>query len=72
MRKLIIHSLIVAAVMLGGDWLANEGRETEQLARQLRPGTMLHDAKLRQYQMGATLQQQIYSARPQLVFAGID
>jgi len=58
--------------MLGGDWLANEGRETEQLARHLRPGTMLSEAKLQQYQMGATLQQRIYSARPQLVFAGID
>ena len=72
MKKLIIHSLIVAAVLIGGDWLANDGRETEALARQLRPGAMLSDAKLQQYQIGATLQQQIYSARPQLVFAGID
>lgn len=72
MKKLTIHSLIVAAVMLGGDWLANEGRETEQLARQLRPGAMLSDAKLQRYQIGTTLQQQIYSARPQLVFVKID
>ena len=70
--KLLAHAVIIAAVMLGGDLIANDGRETEQLARQLQPRSMLHDAKLRQYQIGANIQGQIYSARPQIVFAGID
>ena len=70
--KLLVHAIVIAAVMLGGDLIANDGRETEQLAHQLQPGNMLHDAKLRQYQVGAAIQGQVYFARPQLVFAKID
>ena len=58
--------------MLGGDLIANDGRGTDQLARQLQPRTRLHDAKLRKYQMGAAIQGQVYLARPQLVFADVD
>lgn len=70
--KLLVHVIVIAAVMLGSDFIANDARETERLVRELRPQAMLSDAKLRQHQMTATLHQRIYAARPQLVFAKID
>jgi hypothetical protein len=64
--KLLIHGLVVLVALFGSDVILNGGTETRALWRHLDLQSALNGAKVRNYQLGASVRQELYFARPHL------
>jgi hypothetical protein len=64
MRSLLCHALIVTAVLIGGDYRFNDGKDTEALLAALRADLIASQAQLQSHHFNVAIDQQIAVLRP--------
>ena len=49
MKAFVVHSIVIAATLIGGDLTFNQGRDSKKLYREVMPKSLMNDGKRAAY-----------------------